>query len=244
MRGSTTSDFMTDLTEAAKANPLSAALIGAGIVWLFAGEKVVTVPLAAGRTVTHAAGSALDATTSGIRSGAEAMTSGIRSGTEAVTSGVSSLASSVAGRAADTVQGFDTDDMSRRFTEQRDAATDAATSAYGQLRDNMTTLLRDQPIMLGMLGIAAGAAIAAAFPATSIERDVLGEAAASATTMATEAVDTVMARGGQVVDAVTDEMKKQGLTTDAAKAAGQDVVDRVKRTASAATSDPSTSRLS
>ncbi|MDB5573965.1 MAG: hypothetical protein JWR79_1122, partial [Tardiphaga sp.] len=42
MNQSHISDFMNDLGEAARRNPLSAGLIGAGVVWLLVGNRIAT----------------------------------------------------------------------------------------------------------------------------------------------------------------------------------------------------------
>jgi hypothetical protein len=43
------SDFVKDLGDAARRNPISAALIGMGIVWLFAGEDRLGSPSRRGK---------------------------------------------------------------------------------------------------------------------------------------------------------------------------------------------------
>ena len=66
------SDFVRDLGDAARKNPISAALIGMGVVWLFTGgrtaERVGDLVRGAGfDRIPDAAGNALDAARSTLR---------------------------------------------------------------------------------------------------------------------------------------------------------------------------------
>ena len=66
--------------------------------------------------------------------------------------------------------------------EYADTASEYATSIPGSsaeifdtVRSNLSDLFKAQPLALGAIGIAIGAGIAAALPATEIEADYLGE---------------------------------------------------------------------
>src|SRR3954452_13590651 len=81
------SDFVRDLSNAARTNPISAALIGMGVLWLFTGgrtaERVGDLVRGAGfDRIPEAGGNALDAARSTLRSGSEAIGSGVASATE------------------------------------------------------------------------------------------------------------------------------------------------------------------
>ena len=77
------SDFIRDLGDAARKNPLSAALIGMGVLWLFTGDRAVARSgdfLRAGLDrIPDAAGDALDAARSTVRSGGEALSEQVTS---------------------------------------------------------------------------------------------------------------------------------------------------------------------
>jgi hypothetical protein len=83
------SNFVRDLGDAARKNPLSAALIGMGVIWLFTGNRPVE---RAGNLVRRtgldrlpdAAGNALDAARSAVRSGADALGDGVASTTDTI----------------------------------------------------------------------------------------------------------------------------------------------------------------
>jgi hypothetical protein len=70
-------DFVRDLGDAMRRNPVSAALIGMGIVWMFSGRIAGLSGEAARRArldrIPDAAGEAFDAAGSMVRSGARAM---------------------------------------------------------------------------------------------------------------------------------------------------------------------------
>ena len=139
------SDFIKDLGDAARRNPISAALIGMGIVWLFAGGKA---GVRAGRPA------------SADRHGSP---SGSGKGTfDTARDGVASVTSS----AADAVReagnaGIET--ATRMGSEYAKLLPDSA-DVLDNMRGNLTDLFKAQPLALGAIGLAIGAGIAAALP--------------------------------------------------------------------------------
>lgn len=212
---STDKSFFDDLSDAVRANPISAALIGVGAIWLFGGNRVLDVPMAAARTAGEAAGSLQDTAVSGLRSGADTMSSGI-----------SKIRTSIGEAATSTGDSGET--AFKAASEQMSAARDWSGDVIDNIQDNISTLLREQPLVLGAVGIAVGAAVAASLPLTDIERDNLGSAAQSARTMAINATDQVIERAEGVADAIGEEMTAQGLTTDAASAVSKDLTRKAK----------------
>jgi hypothetical protein len=105
-------------------------------------------------------------------------------------------------------------------------------------RQNLAELFRAQPLALGAIGLAIGAGIAAALPATEIEAEYLGEASDSfkeqAVDFASEQATRAATVAEDVVTAVSDEARKQGLTLDAAKSAVADIPGKVGRVVDAA----------
>src|ERR1700754_1635621 len=82
------SDFIRDLGDAARKNPLSAALIGMGVLWLFTGNRSVatgTDYVRAGlQRIPDAAGNALGTARSALKSGGEAVGEQVASVKDAV----------------------------------------------------------------------------------------------------------------------------------------------------------------
>jgi hypothetical protein len=228
------SDFVRDLGDAARRNPISAALIGMGVLWLFTGgrtaERVGDLVRSAGfDRIPDAAGNALDAARSTLRYGAETVGDRVSSATESLRDGGAA--------------GFDR--VARAGSEYADVAygyaqniPDVGGTLFNTARDNLSELFRAQPLALGAIGLAIGAGIAAALPATDVEAQYLGEASDTlkeqAAGFATEQVNRAATVAEDVVTAMSDEALKQGLTLDAAKSAVADIPGKVGRVVDAA----------
>jgi hypothetical protein len=228
------SDFVRDLSDAARKNPISAALIGMGVLWLVTGgrtaERVGDLVRGAGfDRIPDAAGNALDAARSTLRSGTDSIGSGVSSATETLrdvgTAGLDRVAragSEVAGAAYDYAQNI----------------PDAGGALFSSARQNLSELFRAQPLALGAVGLAIGAGIAAALPATDLEAEYFGEASDNfkeqAADFASEQVSRAATVAEEVVTAVSDEAEKQGLTVDAAKSALADIPGKLGRVVDAA----------
>ena len=78
---------------------------------------------------------------------------------------------------------------------------------------------------LGAIGLAIGAGIAAALPASELEADHMGEASDAVKAKAADFVAEQKARAtqvaGDVLEAVTEEARRQGLTVESAKSAAR-----------------------
>ena len=213
------SDFVRDLGEAARKNPLSAALIGMGVLWLFTGSRPVerageSVRRAGFDRIPDAAGNAFEATRS-------TLTSGVDSIGERVISAKDALQD----------QGADFLDNAARFGQKQvGVASEYALSIpeYGAemldtVRSNLNDLFRAQPLALGAIGLAIGAGIAAALPSSEVEAAYLGETSdtvkAKAAELAAQQTDRATTVAENVMEAVADESRKQGLTAADAKEA-------------------------
>jgi hypothetical protein len=99
-----------------------------------------------------------------------------------------------------------------------------------------------QPLLLGAIGLAIGAGMAAAVPTTETEQEFAGETAATVTAQVKEfasgQVDKVTETAQRTLDAVKQEAAAQGLTADAAKEAAAAIGDKVKKVAQAARKSP------
>ena len=223
------SDFIQHLGDAARKNPLSAALIGMGVLWLLAGNRPVE------RVGEFARSSGLDRIPDAAGNAFDAARSTLRSGTDAVGERVASAKDVVKDGVVDAL-----DSATRYGREYSDTASDYVTSIPGSgaeifdtVRSNLSDLFRAQPLALGAIGIAIGAGIAAALPATEIEADYLGETSdtvkAKAAQFAAEQTDRVTSVAGNVAEAVKKEAATQGLTLEGAKTAAQDIAAKVGR---------------
>jgi len=222
-------DFIQDLGDAVGKNPLSAALIGMGVLWLFAGsqpvERIGDFARSSGLyRIPGAAGDAFGAARSTLRSGTDAVGERVASAKDIVKDGV-----------VDAL-----DSATRYGREYADTASEYASSIPGSsgesfdtVRSNLSDFFRAQPLALGAIGIAIGAGIAAALPATQIEADYLGETSdtvrKTAAQFAAEQTDRVTSVAGNVVEAVKEEATTQGLTPDGAKTAARDISAKIGR---------------
>ncbi len=224
--------FIRDLGEAARNNPISAALIGMGVAWLFASRTERGAELIRRSKIDRLPDAARDAW--------EGTSSNVRSGGRAARDSLSDTADTLR-RGSDRVVGRITEAGQRLV---RDAAgyaedlPDRAANVFGDARESLTDMFKSQPLAIGAVGLAVGAAIAASLPTTEVEADYLGESSEfvkhKASELAGEQVERATEIGRKVADAAADEAQKQGLTTEGLKSAARDLSDKLTRVAEAA----------
>jgi hypothetical protein len=219
------SDFIHDLGDAVRKNPLSAALIGMGVLWLFTGSRASDFV----RRIPDTAGDAMGAARSALRST-----------TDAAGERVASVKSAAKDGAADTLNHAVRygRDYAESASEDVGSVPQAGLGLFGDIRSNLSEVFKAQPLALGAIGIAIGAGIAAALPATELEADYLGEASdaakAKASDFAADQTDRVISVAENVATAVKEEARKQGLTMEGAKSAAGDISAKVGRVVEAA----------
>jgi hypothetical protein len=229
-----TSDFVRDLGAAARQNPLSAALIGMGVLWLFTGGRTAQragefVRRSGFDQIPDAANDAFETARSTVKSGTDAIGERVTSARDALRDGSAGALDSATrfGRAyADTA------------SEYVSAIPEAGAEMFDTVRSNLTDVFRAQPLALGAIGLAIGAGIAAAFPPSEMEAAYLGETSdtvkAKAGEFAAEQTAQATAVAGAVVGAIGDEARRQGLTVEDAKSAASDISAKVGRVVDAA----------
>jgi len=226
-------DFVRELGDAVRRNPVSAALIGMGIMWMFSGRIAGLSGEAARRTgldrIPDAAGEAFDSAGSMMKSGARA-----------IGDSVSSAAGTVQSSGAAVVE------KATQFgREQAGTVSEYASRlpGYGsdmieEARSSLAELFRTQPLALGAIGLAIGAGIAAALPPTEVEAEYLGESADAvkekAREFASEQASRATAAAGSAISAAVAEARNQGLTLEDAKSAAGEISEKIGRVASAA----------
>jgi hypothetical protein len=228
------SDFFRDLGNAARKNPLSAALIGLGVFWLFTGSRPVE------RAADFVRRTGFDRMPDAAGNAFEAARSTFRSGAGSIGEHVTSAKDALRDDSADAL-----DSATRFGRDYSDAASDHARSIPGAgaemfdtARSNLTELIRTQPLALGAIGLAIGAGIAAALPSSEVEVAYLGDTSetvkAKAAEFATEQTARATTLSEGVMGAVTEEARKQGLTVEGAKSAVGDFSTKVGRVVDAA----------
>jgi hypothetical protein len=223
-------EFVRDLGETVRKNPISAALIGMGVVWLFAGRTRGADRL---ERVSGVADAAQD-----VWRGA---TSGLRSGSENVQEQVSAASATLRNQGNRLMEGASEmgGELAESVAEYAGSGADFAGSLLDDVRSNMSELFRSQPLALGAVGLAIGGVIAASLPVTEKETEYLGEASdfvkQKTSEIATEKARDAADLGTRVIDAVADEARHQGLTPENLSATAGKLKEKVGRLASGAT---------
>ena len=108
----------------------------------------------------------------------------------------------------------------------------------GRAQSTIAWLAREQPLVLGALGIAIGALVGAGLPPTRREDEIMGGTSdqfkGSAKEQAREQFAQAREAGGRVADTVRGEAERQGFTTESAQEAIRDIGEKVSAVAAAA----------
>jgi hypothetical protein len=247
MRSSNGSDFLRNLGTMVRDNPVPVALVGTGLVWLVLSSSRSTrrqydgeddLPGSYGETHYGAELSEDAGQSAGwgesARESARERSESARSRIRSVRDRAQRLGSSARHRVSEAGE--------QLWHGARDAGDRA--SYYGRrVRRGFFDTLHEQPLVLGALGLAAGAAIGAALPATEREDQWLGDSRdrlkERAKEVGWEQVERAGAAAGAAYGAAREEAERQGLTLEGGKAgaesAAEAVRDKAKRVAEAAT---------
>jgi hypothetical protein len=183
-----TSDW---LLSALKQNPEGLLLLAAGAALLMRTGRLGSAATAGGRRVGQAAAEASDAVAAGGARFADTAASGGARFAQAA-SGAKDYAADVAGRTMDKAGEFASSAAGRTMNKAGEFASSASAmagdarravgrqserfveQAQSTFQSTMDRILKDQPLFVAVAGMAAGAALAAAFPATDFEKQNLG----------------------------------------------------------------------
>jgi len=227
--------FMSNLSQAARDNPLAAALIGGGALWLMFGNRAL--------------GGALGGAVSMVQPLAEAGARNVSSAAESVsgsraTDAVIDTARSVTRTAGEAVAGGTaairdgvTDAVSRTADKLRAAPNPLAgfEKSYAGAQSALSDLLEKQPLVLGAIGLAIGVGVASAFASSALENEWAGS-------LSDDVKDAVKERAGHVADTAqravgevgNDFRTAAGEAADKLRSAGADAMRSVKETAATA----------
>jgi len=165
-------DLLGMVENAVRENPVSACLIGMGALWLFMGGTNVSLFGNGHRRSVFGT----------LQSAAEATAHAAQSGVSAVGHSVANAAQQMGNVTAQTIHdaaaatGTTARDLASRSGEAVTALERKGEKWGGALQRNIEALLDQQPLALGVLGIAIGVGIAASLPTTEAERSFMGEA--------------------------------------------------------------------
>ncbi len=233
-----TNQLLTNLKDQVRDNPLALAMVGGGLAWLMMGSGP-----AHGRnsslTQSHHYPSAPPAHA---RVTPSPYPDGQRGGGSSLgdrASGMRDAAGDAAEKVGEAV-GSATDTLAAGVHDARDAVSEGFTHAadagaeYGARAKNaFLDALEREPLVIGALGVAVGAAIGAMLPSTRTEQEYLGSASAkarhSAEAALAEGVDKAKHVAKDVYAAARDEADRQGFPT-----AGKSAADKISKVAEAA----------
>jgi hypothetical protein len=240
MSSTQSGDFLGGLQDAVRENPVSAALVGMGVLWMFTGGAKLSTAAALLSPVARAAAT-------GIGQGLQTSGDVVGAVSESVRSAGSRVVDSVVDGLSDAATS-----AGKTATEAYEAAKDSAidstsnakttinrqSALAGDITSNLKETFERQPLLLGAIGIAVGAAMAAGLPSTQIEADAVGDAAdrvkEQVKDFASEQVDNVTEIAERTLHAVKEEAAAQGLTPEAAKDGVVAISDKLKTVAKAA----------
>jgi hypothetical protein len=227
--------FAEGLNEAVRENPVAAALVGAGVVWMLFGSKMPALAAAvpdAARSVGQSLSSAGHTTVDAISGAANNVKRQVTDAVDRTTDAARELSDTT-----DTVSKAASDTGDKMAEIARDAVQ-SGQRYMSAAQQRLSEGLERQPLLLGALGIAIGAGIASAFPSTALESEWMGEQGTAARqkleALAEDGKSFAVKRGQEVLDDVQREAAAQGLTPEHAKQSLREFSGKVKNVAGAA----------
>jgi hypothetical protein len=230
------SDFLTSLQNAVRENPVSAALIGMGVFWMFMGGSGVSLFGGGGRksmfgTTVQGAGQFAGAARNfgmsigdNVNQARQATMQPAWQAGSAAAGAMGDAASGTAARATDAaVSGYQAGaEMASRTAAAMTNATAAAGSALQEtaakwstgVQGTLSNVFERQPLLLGAVGLAIGAVIAASLPTSEAEKQMMGEASDRLRDKVSEKTSEIAGQMKQMADAALDEAKAQGITPE------------------------------
>jgi ElaB/YqjD/DUF883 family membrane-anchored ribosome-binding protein len=216
------SSFLDNLKEAVGENPLSAALIGGGALWLLFGNERLKSAAASVSAATNRPPTAPEMDHGSLHDGHTL---------SAITSAASDASSGAANAIKDRL-GEGATYARESFSKATEALPPKETIA--NVQSSISSLIERQPMVLGAIGLAVGVAVASAFTASDLENEWIGE-------ISDRVKEDLEARAGSVSHSVreaSDELKAtfRDIGSEAAdrlQETGRDVMDAAREKASA-----------
>lgn len=225
--------FIDGLAAAARENPLAAALIGGGALWLLIGSDKLknaagsvtsaAAPLSdLGARAQRSAASAWDDTYGAVRDRTSSMQNDASRGiNEAVGNARTAASDAVSGAAETMGERFDESIAGARELFDRVGQALPRKETLRQAQSSLSDLLERQPLVLGAVGLAIGATVAGALAKSSLEDEWVGnlsdgmkadlkERAGAVSQSIREASDTLKAEFADVGAEYADRVQQAG----------------------------------
>ena len=236
---STQTGFFDSLVSAVRENPLAAALIGGGAFWLLLGDEKLK---SAASSATAVATPMVDIGARNLRSAASILerTAAPPTAPEMDHEGSFHVGETLrdAGSAASDAMSGTADKIKDRFDEGVAYARAnfdklgnpfPGKEAFTKAQSSLADVLERQPLVLGAVGLAIGAAVAGAFRTSDLENEWVGE-------LSDDVKDDLNTRAGavsqslsQAADTLKAELGDTGAeAVDRVKQAGRDAADAAR----------------
>jgi hypothetical protein len=223
--------FIDGLAAAARENPLAAALIGGGALWLLIGNDKLksaagsvtsaAAPLAdLGERTQRAAASKFEDSYGSVRDRASRIQDDVSRGASETVRNATTAASDALSGAAETMsERFDEGVAGAREEFDRVGQALPRKETLRQVQSSLSDLLERQPLVLGAVGLAIGATVAGALVRSSLEDEWVGDLS-----------DGLKADIKERAGAVSQSVREASDTLKAEFAdAGAEYVDRVQQ---------------
>jgi hypothetical protein len=230
--------FMDGLAAAARENPLAAALIGGGALWLLIGSDKLknaassvtsaAAPLAdLGARAQRSAASSWDDTYGSMRNRAANMQDEASHGINETVSNAKTAASDAMSGAAETIsERFDEGMAGAREMFDRVGRALPRKETLRQAQSSLSDLLERQPLVLGAVGLAIGATVAGALAKSSLEDEWVGDLSDGLKADLKERAGAVSQSVREASDTLKAEFADAGAEyADRVQQAGRDALD-------------------
>jgi ElaB/YqjD/DUF883 family membrane-anchored ribosome-binding protein len=216
LKGSGLSQFSSNLSDTVKHNPIPVALIGVGIAWLaMGGSRPPYAAASSWKTDGHSRSKIGDAASSVTAKAGQVM-QGVRDRVGEASGRLGDMAHSAQERVGEA--GARLGDMAHSARHQMGEAADRIRYQTVRAKDTYNYLRTEQPLILGVLGFALGAALGAGIPPTRQEDELMGEMRDEYVQRAKEVGEEYLEQGKQMAtaagEAVKEQAEKAGLTPD------------------------------
>jgi ElaB/YqjD/DUF883 family membrane-anchored ribosome-binding protein len=203
-------EYAANLGSSVKTNPMPVTLAAIGIAWMMATSK--REPSASGASSGPGMGERMQSAKDSLQSTKNSVTSGMQSTKDSLASGVQSAKQTLTGGM-------------QSARERASQLGDTAGRQIDRARDNWDYVLRENPLVLGAVGLAIGALAAALAPRTRTEDEMMGQARdnlmdqakRAGTAKLEEAKQMASATVNTVKDAAADTVKRKTESADPTK---------------------------
>jgi hypothetical protein len=226
---STQTSFLDNLVSAVRENPLAATLIGAGAVWLLTGSEKLK---SAANSASAAVSPLVDIGAQNVRTTAsgfqrttapsiapEMESNGSFNAGERLREAVHATTDAVSGTANKIKNGLD---QSKAYAQEKIGNLGnpvPGKETFQKVQSSLADVLEGQPLVLGVIGLTIGAAVASAFRPSDMENEWLGKAS-----------DDLKSDLSARVEAVSQSVRESGDVLKAELSdTGTEAVDRLRQ---------------